>query len=167
MLAAGADVVLIDDLSLTSRLREDRSDVKVILLEAGRDPDVTLACIRAGATACVSEATSPAALADVVRRVYAGEAVYEQAILIELVQRPNTAAPARPRRTATLSDRECEVLAVLATGANLSEAADCLCISPNTVRTHLKNIMVKLEARSKLEAVIIAIRDGQITLPPE
>jgi DNA-binding NarL/FixJ family response regulator len=167
MLAAGAEVVLVDDVSLTSRLREDRPDVKVIVLEAVRDPDITLACIRSGASACVNEATSPAALADVVRRVYAGEAVYEQGILLELVQRPTTAAPARPRRAATLSERELEVLAVLATGASSSEAADRLCISLNTVRTHLKNIMVKLEARSKLEAVIIAIREGRIELPPE
>jgi DNA-binding NarL/FixJ family response regulator len=128
---------------------------------------MTLACIRVGAAACISQATSPAALADVVRRVYAGEVVYEQRILLELVQRQSTVAPDRPRRATAVSERELEVLAVLATGASSSEAADRLCISLNTVRTHLKNIMVKLEARSKLEAVMIAIRAGWIELPPE
>jgi len=167
VLAAGADVVLIDDISLITVLRDSRPDLKVIVLDAVGDPDTTLACIRAGAIACVRETSSPAALANAVRRVHGGEAVYEQRILIELVQRLNGAAPIQPRRTATLSDREREVLTTLATGASSAVAADLLCISLNTVRTHLKNILVKLEARSKLEAVIIAIREGWIELPPQ
>ena len=167
MLADGAEVVIVDDVSLIAVLLESRPDLKVIVLDAAGDPNTTLASIRAGAVACISETSSPATLADVVRRVRAGEAVYEQRILLELVQRLNVAVPAQPRRAATLSEREREVLTALASGASSSEAADRLCISLNTVRTHLKNILVKLEARSKLEAVIIAIREGWIALPPE
>lgn len=167
MLADGAEVVIVDDVSLIAVLLESRPDLKVIVLDAVGDPNTTLASIRAGAAACVSETSSPTTLADVIRRVRAGEAVYEQRILLELVQRLNVTVPMRPRRAATLSEREREVLTALASGASSSEAADRLCISLNTVRTHLKNILVKLEARSKLEAVIIAIREGWIALPPE
>jgi DNA-binding NarL/FixJ family response regulator len=165
--ADGPEVVIVDDVSLIASLRESRPDLKVIVLDAIGDPNMTLASIRAGAAACVSEMASPATLADVIKRVKAGEAVYEQRILLELVQRVNVAVPTQPRRAATLSEREREVLTALAAGASSSEAADRLCISLNTVRTHLKNILVKLEARSKLEAVIIAIREGWIALPPE
>lgn len=165
VLAARADVVLIDDVSLVPVLCDTRPDLRVIVLDAVSDPNTTLASIRAGAAACVSETSTPTALADVIRRVYAGDAVYEQRVLLELVQRLNVAVPEGTRRASTLSERELEVLTVLATGATSSEAADILCISHNTVRTHLKNVLVKLEARSKLEAVIVAIREGWIELP--
>lgn len=162
-----ADVILVDDVSLTPLLRDVRPEVKVLVLEAAGDPEITLASIQAGASACISETTSPAALTDIIRRVYAGEAVYEQRILIELVRRSSAPRPMRPLRAATLSARELDVLRELSTGASSAEAAERLCISLNTVRTHLKNILSKLDARSKLEAVIIAIRHGWIDLPPE
>jgi DNA-binding NarL/FixJ family response regulator len=167
MPADGVDVVIVDDVSLIPVLFDTRPGLKVIVLDAIGDPSTTLASIRAGAAACISETSSPATLADVIRRVQAGETAYEQRILLELVQQLHVAVPTQPRRPATLSEREREVLTALASGASSSEAADRLCISLNTVRTHLKNILVKLEARSKLEAVIIAIREGWIALPRE
>jgi DNA-binding CsgD family transcriptional regulator len=84
-----------------------------------------------------------------------------------LIQRPHQFSAQAPRKTASLSNRELDVLNVLATGSKTEEAAWQLGISPNTLRTHLKNILVKLEARSKLEAVLIAIREGRIEFPGE
>jgi DNA-binding NarL/FixJ family response regulator len=161
------DVALIDDVSLATRLQQERAGMRVVVLGAARDADIRLASILAGAAACVSETTLPAQLAGVIRRVAAGDAVYEQGVLLRLVQTTGlTAHLPGPNRTATLSEREIEVLAAMATGASAQEAGDQLRISHNTVRTHLKNILTKLAARSKLEAVIIAIREGRIDLPP-
>lgn len=167
MLSSGADVVLTDDTSLVGRFRERNDDLRVIVIAPTSDPEITLESIRAGASACVRETASPAALANVVRRVHAGEVVFQQDVLLELVQTRTTALPSRPRRTAMLSERELDVLRAMATGARSAEVAEMLAISLNTVRTHLKNILVKLDARSKLEAVIIAIREGRIELPPD
>ncbi|MGE3268361.1 MAG: LuxR C-terminal-related transcriptional regulator [Chloroflexota bacterium] len=165
--AAEIDVVLIDNVSLISDFRESGHNVRAIVLGAAGDPEITLASIRAGAAACIGENALPSMLANVIRRVHSGEIVYEQGILLELVLRPTAVPQTGPRRTAKLSDREIEVLKAMATGASSMEAADMLGISLNTVRTHLKNILVKTKARSKLEAVTMAIREGRIELPPE
>jgi two-component system response regulator DevR len=157
----------VDSIPLVLRLREERPQLRVIVLGAAGDAAATLASIRAGAAGCVDENTSPALLVSIVRRAHAGEIVYEPSVLLDLLQRPSMPVEARPRRTSKLSERELEVLSVLAMGASSAEVADALSISLNTMRTHLKNILVKLEARSKLEAVIIAIREGRIEVPPE
>jgi DNA-binding NarL/FixJ family response regulator len=166
-LAAGVDVVLVDSLSLISVLRDGAPGPRVVVLGADNDPGVILACVRAGAVACVGEDTSPTVLAGVIRRVHAGEAVYDPRVLMELLQRPNSLLAAPPRRTARLSDRELDVLKAIARGSSSVEAARDLSIKVSTFRSHVKNILGKLEARSKLEAVIIAIREGRIELPQE
>ena len=66
------------------------------------------------------------------------------------------------RRTARLSPRERDVLAGLSVGESTEEIAVMLAMSPHTVRTHLRNIMRKLEARTRAHAVAIAIVDGAI-----
>ncbi len=167
ILTAEADVVLVDSIPLVLRLREARPGLRVIVLSAAGDASMTLASIRAGAAGCVDENTSPELLVSIVRRAHAGEIVYEPSVMLDLLQRPSRTVEARPRRTSKLSERELEVLSVLALGASSVEVADALSISLNTMRTHLKNILVKLEARSKLEAVIIAIREGRIEVSPD
>lgn len=67
-----------------------------------------------------------------------------------------------PRRGTALTDRQQEVLKLLASGKNTREMAEELYISPGTVRTHVENILHKLEVHSRLEAVIVASREGLI-----
>ena len=71
-------------------------------------------------------------------------------------------APQRAGVTGTLSGREREVLRLLATGATASEIAKRLFLSRATVATHVRNAMVKLDAHTRVEAVVIALRTGQI-----
>ena len=66
------------------------------------------------------------------------------------------------RRASCLSARERDVLARLAAGDSTEQAGDGLAMSPHTVRTHLRNIMRKLDARSRAHAVAIAMSDGVI-----
>jgi DNA-binding NarL/FixJ family response regulator len=167
ILAADVDVVLVDSIPHAARLRAERPPLRVIVLGTAVDTAITLASIRAGAAACIDENASPDQLVSIVRRAHAGEAVYEPSVLLDLLQRPSMPVEPRPRRTSKLSERELEVLSVLAMGASSAEVADTLGISLNTMRTHLKNILVKLEARSKLEAVVIAIREGRIVVPSD
>jgi DNA-binding CsgD family transcriptional regulator len=68
-------------------------------------------------------------------------------------------------RSSRLSARERDVLSRLAAGDSTEEAGDGLAMSPHTVRTHLRNIMRKLEARSRAHAVAIALCDGVIEPP--
>ena len=66
------------------------------------------------------------------------------------------------KRSSCLSARERDVLARLAAGDSTEQAGDGLAMSPHTVRTHLRNIMRKLDARSRAHAVAIALSDGVI-----
>jgi DNA-binding CsgD family transcriptional regulator len=69
-------------------------------------------------------------------------------------------------RSARLSARELDVLAGLAVGDSTDQIGSVLGMSPHTVRTHLRNIMRKLEARTRAHAVAIAMGDGAIAPPP-
>jgi DNA-binding NarL/FixJ family response regulator len=167
ILAAGPEVVVVDKVSLAEELRGGAPDIRVIVLGRDTDPGVVLSCIRAGAAACVNGNISPSALTDMVKRVYLGEVVYEPGVLMALIETPHQFSAQAPRKTASLSNRELDVLNALVTGARSADAAWQLGISLNTLRTHLKNVQVKLQARSKLEAVLIAIREGRIEFPQE
>jgi DNA-binding NarL/FixJ family response regulator len=165
ILAAGPDVVLVDDIPLVAQLREMRPTVRVIVLGADNDPGVALACVQVGAAGCVGDSTTAGALAGLIKAVHGGQLLYDPRVLVSLLQRPHLPIIPAPQRTAKLGDREVEVLEVLAQGLASLEAAEQLGISVHTLRTHTKNIVAKLAARSKLEAVLIAIREGRIRLP--
>jgi DNA-binding NarL/FixJ family response regulator len=157
--------VVLDRLSLVARLRDELPTVRLLALGAAVDQGLVRECIRAGVDGCGNMNTSPSAVGEMIRRIYDGEPVYETRALLELLQTPQPPSVTTPRLTASLAKRELEVLSATAMGLNTAEAADFLGISVNTLRTHLKNILAKLEARSKLEAVLIAIREGRVDLP--
>jgi DNA-binding CsgD family transcriptional regulator len=79
-----------------------------------------------------------------------------------LVQSPSPARPARTRRAGTLTLREQESLRLVAMGLTTTAAAERLGISPETVRTHVRNAMNKLGARTRAQAIAVAMRDGEI-----
>ena len=86
--------------------------------------------------------------------------------LLELIQGAQSrASTAASPASVSLAPREREVLQAIATGLSPEQVADLLTISIHTVRTHLKNAMAKLNSRSKLEAVMLAIKHGLIDLP--
>ena len=126
-----------------------------------------LACIRSGIDGCVSMKGTIAEAVDTIKRVDAGESVFDPRAMHDLLDPSASRVVVHPQRTARLAPRELEVLIVIAKGFTTFEAARHLGISVNTLRTHLKNILTKLEARSKLEAVLIGIQEGRITFPED
>lgn len=163
-LAADLDVILLDSLPLAAQLRAARHDARLVMLGGAGDDGTILACIHTGVAACVDGTASPDVLVETIRRVCAGELVYETAVLVRLLREPTRPVAALPRLTHRLGRRELEVLTTIATGAGSDAAAQQLGISLHTLRTHLKNAIAKLEARSTLEAVLIAVREGAIPL---
>jgi DNA-binding NarL/FixJ family response regulator len=164
VLAAGASLVLLDSIPLAAEMHARWPDVRLVVLGPATDSEVILACIRAGAAGCIDTNISPSELISTIKRVHAGELLFEAGPLVQLLVNAPIPVPAAPRRTARLAERELQVLSAIATGMSSAEAADHLGISLSTLRTHLKNIITKLEARSKLDAVLIAIREGRIRL---
>src|SRR6266700_2295476 len=160
------DLVVIDsDLGLASRptlvetILQDLADTKVILLSQETDIDLLLLAIRSGALGVVGKKSGTQTVLRAVQAVLDGEGVVPRAMLPELFRRLiDLGDRASDTPLSRLSPREREVLALLGRGWRNSRIGDELFISPHTVRTHVQNILQKLEMHSKLEAATFAMQ---------
>lgn len=157
------DVVLMDyelpdgtGADATRRILVDVPTTSVVMLTSFTDDAVLVGAIEAGANGFVTKHSSPSALAEAVRLAAAGEPVIAPSLLLRLLPRLGGGA----RTGLSVSEREREVLLHVAEGATNQEIAAALHLSPNTVRNHLARIYGRLGARSRLEAVAIAAREG-------
>jgi DNA-binding NarL/FixJ family response regulator len=141
----------------TAKLLAEHPHVQVVML-TGQSSGATLAdALEAGCSGFVSKEGRFDTLVQAIRATSANEMFVPQHLVEEL------AAHLRPRPAtlgADLTDREREVLRLLARGASTDEIVDELVISVHTVRNHIRNILTKLQARSRLEAVAVATRIG-------
>ena len=146
----------VDGLEATRRLAEAAPEVRVVMLTGAADEDLGLRCLAAGAAGYLTKDLELEALPRALRGTAAGEAAISRRLAMQLVERyrsaPTGGAGLRPVRS-RLTDREWEVLDLLATGATTDEIAKNLVLSPETVRSHLKNLYRKLEVNSRDEAV--------------
>jgi two-component system NarL family response regulator len=175
--AKQADVVIIeadspgsgahDWLHRCAELKAADANRAVIVLDDEPD-DAALRCaIRAGANGYLTRCDDLAILPTVVRTVRAGSGWLSSELLLELVSeaRPDRRS-GRPARVppSNLSHRERSVLRLLADGSTQTDIANRLFISPHTVRTHVRNLVRKLGAHSRVEAVAVALDAGLIDL---
>src|SRR5437867_5836857 len=155
------DVVLLNEFpgstecaDLISRIRLDAPDLKIIVLTSSEDESELLACVQAGASGHQTTDRQPTELVDSIKRVHAGELVFTTDVLVNLMTRPRPVSQPRPAgavQVQPLAPRELQVLQTVATGMSTGDAANALGITVHTVRAHLKNVMTKLQAHSKLE----------------
>jgi DNA-binding NarL/FixJ family response regulator len=138
-------------------LRALRPSMQIVVLTASPAEQVMLAAIQAGASGFLSKTRSLSEVTGAVRAAAAGEAVISPEMLARLL--PRMQRGSGPSQTA-LTEREREVLALLADGLTNAAIAERLVVSVHTVRNHVSNLSAKLGARSKLEALSIAMRDG-------
>jgi len=161
------DVVVMDvhlasvgGLAATRALLQRWPDARVLVLTTDMSPQLVAESAAAGA---VGHLTKDRALTDViqaVRQVARGHVLFSAHDLRRAI-RDDAPSDERP----TLSARELEVLALIATGREVEDIADELCISPLTLRTHVQRILHKLGVHSRLEAVALALREGMIEPP--
>ena len=168
----------------------ESADVRVIILTTFDLDDYVFGALRAGASGFLLKDTLPEDLITAIRVVAAGEALLAPSVTRRLISefartpalgmpgpvaaglpaygggvpRPGTAGtPASlrgDRVTGLLTDRECEVLRLVAAGMSNGEIADHLCISPATAKTHVAHLLTKLDARDRVQLVIIAYQAG-------
>lgn len=161
----GTDLLLHDFTRWVALFREGRSPSKLIIMSSSEEEAILEASIRAGAVGYIHGGLPPEEIVDAVRRVNNGDVLFAPQVLVGLLQRPNR--PPEPTETSTSSApgrRELEVLRALARGMSTQEVSEHLGITSHTVRSHVRNVMAKLQARTKLEAVMIALREGLIKL---
>lgn len=159
------DLPPFDGIEATRRVRDLCPEVRVIALTA-LEPDVVLAkVIEAGACGLVPKTRAAEELMDAIRRAAAGEFVVPAGDLAGALTQLRTARDARrdaQRLLGQLTSRETEILQTLAEGKSVAQVARALFISPHTVQSHLRSILVKLGVHSRQDAVILALRHGLI-----
>jgi DNA-binding NarL/FixJ family response regulator len=116
-----------------------------------------VAAVEAGVSGFLSKSRSLGEVTSAVRAAAAGEAVISPEMLARLLPRLRATGGVGP---ATLTEREREILGLIAQGLTNAAIAEQLVVSVNTVRNHVANLLAKLGARSKLEGLSIAIREG-------
>jgi DNA-binding NarL/FixJ family response regulator len=166
LMGSRADVLLMDGdfdgdmaFGLCSELSRRRNAPRVIMLSYLSDPQFIIRGMEAGAVGWVRKDESIDRLLDVIHGVARGETWLPASdtgkVLQLLLRRPDPEAHNGSHFLAALTPREREVLACLAAGNSRREMADQLHMSPNTLRTHLQNLMAKLGVHSALEAVAL------------
>ena len=177
--AAQPDVVLmdvrmpvLDGIEATRQITTapESADVRVIILTTFDLDEYVFAALRAGASGFLLKDTLPADLVTAIQVVAAGEALLAPSITRLLISEfarnpaPAAAAPAASPQAgqvvSLLTERECEVLRLVATGLSNAEIADRLYISPATAKTHVAHLLTKLDARDRVQLVIIAYQAG-------
>lgn len=150
VVVADLDLPGVDMLAVLARLAVEAPDSAVLTLSAQLTPEVLQRALRAGARGVVDKNVPPAELTRLVRAVAAGERVVD----------PGAAVAALMPVEGPLTERELEVLRIVAEGLPLKEIARRLFLAHGTVRNHLSVIMRKTGTRNRLEAVRQAQRAG-------
>jgi len=158
----------IDGLESTRRLLSEAGP-KVLVLTTFDLDEYVYEAIRAGASGFLLKSAPPEQLVGGVRAVMAGDALLSPQItrrlLDRFIQRPPPSAHCPPE-LADLSEREIEVLRLIAEGNPNAEIAAALFLSEATVKTHVNHILTKLRLRDRVQAVGLAYRTGLMDTPP-
>ncbi|MGW1982239.1 response regulator [Streptomyces collinus] len=143
---------------------EDLAGVRVLVLTTYDTDEHIVDALRAGASGFLVKDTRPADLLDAIRVVAAGEALLSPGPTARLIERflrsPSAPPTAGPE---CLSERERQVLALVARGLNNTEIAEALGLSPLTAKTHVSRIMGKLGARDRAQLVVVGYESGLVT----
>ncbi len=153
-----------DGITATAMIRERHPEIEVVALTSFVAQDRVHAVLAAGATGYILKDADADEVAAAIRAVHRGEVHLAPAAARELAKalRPPGSGPGPE----PLTDREREVLALVAKGASNQEIGRALSISERTARTHVSNILTKVGLRSRTQAAIWAIREG-IASPPD
>lgn len=158
------DVVLTDirggerpDLGVVRQIGIRHPRTRVVLFTDRVDQDVLWEALEAGARGYVLKDTAADGLVQALRQVAAGESWVDERLAPDVLRQLH-----RPRAGGVLSDREREILQMLADGASNRDVSERLVVSVETVKTHVKHILAKLEAKHRTQAVAIGLRRSLI-----
>jgi DNA-binding NarL/FixJ family response regulator len=155
-----------DGLAATRRIAADDrlADVRIVMLTTFELDEYVFEAIRAGASGFLVKNTKPPELLRAVRAVAAGDALLSPGVTRRLIREfaaRSRDAPRSPVRD-SLTERERDVMALVAEGLNNDEIGERLFVSPLTVKSHVSHAMVKLGARDRIQLVVFAYQSGLV-----
>lgn len=162
------DIVLMDismpvmnGIDATRVIMSRHPEIKVVALSGLRDAQTIQKMIAAGASGYLLKNAHPEELKSTLQAIYGGQFVFSADVIKPLLNQ-KTLTPVKSPRDYGLTRREMQILRAMGDGLNNNEVANRLYISTSTVRFHVTNIIKKLGAENRLEALVIAARDHLI-----
>jgi two-component system, NarL family, response regulator LiaR len=146
----------LDGVEATRQIRQASPATKVVALTSFDDDERVFPAIKAGAVGYLLKDVRPAELAEAVRKASRGEALLAPSVAARLMQEVSGERPA----SAGLTERELEVLRLIARGLSNKLIAHELVVSEKTVKTHVSNILAKLHLADRTQAALYAVREG-------
>jgi NarL family two-component system response regulator LiaR len=164
------DVILMDlempgvgGIEAIERIVQSNSEARILVLTSFAADDKVFPAIKAGASGYLLKDTGPEDLIEAIQQVFRGESSLHPTIARKLLT--EVSQPSSGKQTIDpLTERELEVLLLIAKGKSNQEIADELVISEATVRTHVSNILGKLHLASRTQAALYALREGLASL---
>jgi DNA-binding NarL/FixJ family response regulator len=153
-----------DGLEATRRIRKGNHDTKVIILTQHEDKEYVLSSVKAGAAGCISKKAVSSELVSAIRAVYRGGSFLHPSVAKLLIEDYLQRTNGETDPYDSLTDREREILQLVAEGRTNQEIADLLVISVKTVLGHRAKVMQKLDIHSRTDLVKYAIRKGLIVV---
>ena len=157
----------VDGISATREVLDTSPDVKVVILTTFEEDDYIFGALNAGASGFLLKRTQPEELLAAIHTVAAGDSLLSPSVtrtVIDRMARQPTRQIEPSRLLEHLTPREREVLEQVARGLSNGEIASALVIEESTVKTHVKRILMKLQLRDRIQAVIFAYESG-VTRP--
>lgn len=164
------DVILIDlvmpqldGIEAITRIKQENPEARILALTSFAEDDKVFPAIKAGALGYLLKDASPQQLLQAIRDVYRGVSSLDPTVALKLIREINR-PPDLPMTADPLSEREIEVLKLVAQGLSNQEIAAALGISERTVRNHVGNILNKLHLANRTQATLYALREGLASL---
>ncbi|GAA3397142.1 response regulator transcription factor [Streptomyces roseoviridis] len=161
------DVVLMDvkmpgtdGIEALRRLRELANPARVLIVTSFTEQRTVVPALRAGASGYVYKDIDPDALAGAIRSVHAGHVLLQPEVADALLSQEDQGQGGGTGRGSSLTEREREVLGLIADGRSNREIARALVLSEKTVKTHVSNILMKLDLADRTQAALWAVRHG-------
>ena len=151
-----------DGVETTRRLKQTSPSSQVIILTSYHDDEHIFPAIRAGALSYILKDVGSGELAEIVRKAARGEAVMHPHVAARVMQELRATPRSNTPFSSDLSERELDVLRLIAEGCSNTEIAERLVISEHTVKRHVSNILSKLHLADRTQAAVYAWREGVV-----